>query len=138
MKGSPLERWTNSRKDYREKMIPELHFEEIKLFFSWKTKEYKEILGRGNSICKHREWCIRIIGEISWVNSHILKSLECLTEELGFVFCFLFFFQMGSNSRAQADGGPLCSLEEWTDSRQGWRHESSYEDVQARDNGYRQ
>ena len=32
MKGSTLERLTNSRKDFREKMISELKFKEIKHF----------------------------------------------------------------------------------------------------------
>ena len=55
MKSSTLESLTNSRKDFREKMISELNFKEIKQFFSRKTREFREIPGRGNSICKCTE-----------------------------------------------------------------------------------
>ena len=54
MKGSTLDRLTNSRKDFREKMISELKFKEIKHFPPGRPGG-REILGRGNSLYKCTE-----------------------------------------------------------------------------------
>lgn len=62
MKVNTLEKLINPREDAREKAISKLSFKEIKQYFSQKTREYRETVGRANSVRKRtsyqRVWCV--------------------------------------------------------------------------------